>query len=76
MGSAPLTAGLPDWTPVVLGRRDGGKLTDSQDCFHAQDPEDRIGQGDRHRFTLTKTDAGQAPEARSSSRTESIRVPS
>ena len=156
MGSAPLTAGLPDWTPVVLGRRDGGKLTDSQDSFrfwyrkvdprqenftlsavfevedaggvgfqtgygimavdtvvnplsrcrhrnHAllgrfrtvsgsnygcglrivggysnrwalpqdgrrrldpsrqfptQDPEDSIGPGDRHRFTLTKTDAG------------------
>ena len=33
MGSTLVTTDLQDWTPVVLGRRDGGKLTDSQDSF-------------------------------------------
>ena len=33
MGSASVTPDLSDWSPVVLGRRDDGKLTDSQDSF-------------------------------------------
>ena len=67
-----IVGGYSDPGAQPQGRR---RRLDPSRLFPTQDPEDIIRKGDRHRFTLAKTDAGLEASMETPSGTETIRFP-